>query len=282
MNLAGPFIRRPVGTALLTIAIALAGALGYLLLPVSPLPQIEFPTISVSAALPGASPETMASAVATPLERQFGRIAGITEMTSTSFLGLDLDHHAVRPRARHRRRGARRAGGDQRRAQPAAQLPARQPHLPQGQPRRRADHHPVADVPGLRQGAHVRRGLVDPGAEALAGAGGRAGQRRRRRAAGGARRRQPDRAQPTSAWVSPTCAPPWPPPTSTARRASSARATAPGRWPPPTSCRPPTSTARWSSPTAPARRCASATWRWSATASRTCAPPAWPTASRRC
>jgi multidrug efflux pump len=87
MNLAGPFIRRPVGTALLTIAIALAGALGYLLLPVSPLPQIEFPTISVQAALPGASPETMASAVATPLERQFGRIAGITEMTSTSFLG---------------------------------------------------------------------------------------------------------------------------------------------------------------------------------------------------
>src|SRR5205085_3837729 len=82
-----PFIRRPVGTTLLTIAIALAGAVSYFFLPVSPLPQVEFPTINVSAGLPGASPETMASAVATPLERQFGRIAGLTEMTSTSTLG---------------------------------------------------------------------------------------------------------------------------------------------------------------------------------------------------
>jgi multidrug efflux pump len=81
------FIRRPAGTTLLTIAIALAGAIAYKFLPVSPLPQVEFPTISVNAGLPGASPETMASAVATPLERQFGRIAGVTEMTSSSTLG---------------------------------------------------------------------------------------------------------------------------------------------------------------------------------------------------
>jgi len=81
------FIRRPVGTTLLTIAIALGGAIAYRFLPVSPLPQVEFPTINVSAGLPGASPETMASAVATPLERQFGRIAGVTEMTSSSTLG---------------------------------------------------------------------------------------------------------------------------------------------------------------------------------------------------
>ena len=83
------FIHRPVEHhALLTmVAIALAGAVGYLLLPVAPLPEVEFPTISVSAGLPGASPETMASAVATPLERMFGRVAGITEMTSTSTLG---------------------------------------------------------------------------------------------------------------------------------------------------------------------------------------------------
>jgi multidrug efflux pump len=87
MTISAPFIRRPIGTTLLTIAIALAGALGCLWLPVAPLPQVEFPTIQVSAGLPGASPETMASAVATPLERQFGRIAGITEMTSTSSLG---------------------------------------------------------------------------------------------------------------------------------------------------------------------------------------------------
>ncbi len=87
MSLSSPFIRRPVGTSLLTAAVTLAGALAYMYLPVSPLPQIDFPTISVSAQLPGASPETMASAVATPLERQFGRIAGITEMSSTSYLG---------------------------------------------------------------------------------------------------------------------------------------------------------------------------------------------------
>jgi len=87
MNISAPFIRRPVATTLLTIGIALAGAVAFKFLPVSPLPQIDFPTISVGAGLPGASPEIMASSVATPLERQFGRIAGITEMTSTSSLG---------------------------------------------------------------------------------------------------------------------------------------------------------------------------------------------------
>src|ERR1039457_4499662 len=87
MSLSAPFIRRPIGTSLLTIALALAGGIAYFFLPVAPLPQVEFPTIQDSAALPGASPETMASSVATPLERQFGRIAGITEMTSQSSLG---------------------------------------------------------------------------------------------------------------------------------------------------------------------------------------------------
>src|SRR5450432_4643140 len=88
VNLSAPFIDRPVATTLLTIGLALAGAAAFRLLPVSPLPQVDFPTISVSATLPGASPETMASAVATPLERQFGRIAGVNEMTSASSLGL--------------------------------------------------------------------------------------------------------------------------------------------------------------------------------------------------
>src|SRR5215475_12407857 len=87
MSLSSPFIHRPVATSLLTAGLALAGAIAYTLLPVAPLPQVEFPTIQVSASLPGASPETMASAVATPLERQFGRIAGVTEMTSSSSLG---------------------------------------------------------------------------------------------------------------------------------------------------------------------------------------------------
>jgi multidrug efflux pump len=87
MSLSSPFIQRPVATVLLTIAIALAGIVAYRVLPVSPLPQIDFPTILVQAGLPGASPEIMASSVASPLERQFGRIAGVTEMTSTSTLG---------------------------------------------------------------------------------------------------------------------------------------------------------------------------------------------------
>jgi len=87
VSLSSPFVRRPVGTTLLTIALVIAGTISFRLLPVAPLPQVDFPTISVVAGLPGASPTTMAAAVATPLERQFGRIAGITEMTSVSFLG---------------------------------------------------------------------------------------------------------------------------------------------------------------------------------------------------
>ena len=87
MNISAPFIHRPVATTLLTVAIALAGAIAFEVLPVSPLPEVDFPTISVSAGLPGASAEIMASSVATPLERQFGHIAGVTEMTSSSSLG---------------------------------------------------------------------------------------------------------------------------------------------------------------------------------------------------
>jgi len=86
-NFSAPFIKRPVATTLITIAIFLSGAVAFRFLPVAPLPQIDFPTISVGASLPGASPETMASAVATPLERQFGRIAGVTQMTSSSGFG---------------------------------------------------------------------------------------------------------------------------------------------------------------------------------------------------
>ncbi len=86
MNISAPFIRRPIATSLLALAVLLAGILAYTRLPVAPIPQVEFPVISVNAGLPGASPETMASSVATPLERQFGRIAGINQMTSTSQL----------------------------------------------------------------------------------------------------------------------------------------------------------------------------------------------------
>jgi len=87
MNISAPFIARPVATTLITLGIALAGVLGYGLLPIAPLPQMDFPTISVSASLPGASPETMAATVATPLERALGTIAGVNEITSRSSLG---------------------------------------------------------------------------------------------------------------------------------------------------------------------------------------------------
>src|ERR1022692_499691 len=100
MNVSKPAIERPVATSLLTFALLLAGGLAYTQLPVSPLPQGDFPGISVGASLPGASPETMASSVATPLERQFGRISGINQMTSVSQLGttgitmqFDLDRN---------------------------------------------------------------------------------------------------------------------------------------------------------------------------------------------
>ncbi len=100
INFSAPFIRRPVATTLLTLALALSGVVAFLNLPVASLPQVDFPTIMVSASLPGASPDTMASSVATPLERSLGRIAGISEMTSTSGMGstritlqFDLDRN---------------------------------------------------------------------------------------------------------------------------------------------------------------------------------------------
>ncbi|MGZ3480904.1 MAG: efflux RND transporter permease subunit, partial [Myxococcaceae bacterium] len=100
-GLSEPFIRRPIGTSLLAAAVILLGAAAYTQLPVAPLPKVDLPTISVNASLPGASPETMSSAVATPLERRLGRIAGLTDMTSTSSLGstsitlqFDLDRDA--------------------------------------------------------------------------------------------------------------------------------------------------------------------------------------------
>ncbi len=87
MNFSAAFIRRPVATTLLTLGLTLAGAVAFFLLPVSPLPKVDYPTISVAAQMPGASPETMATSVATPLERHLGQIAGVTEMTSSSTIG---------------------------------------------------------------------------------------------------------------------------------------------------------------------------------------------------
>ena len=127
MNVSGPFIRRPIATSLLAAALLLGGAAAYSQLPVSPLPRVDFPTINVGVGLPGASPETMAAAVATPLERRFGRIAGVSEITSSSSLGqtsltlqFDLDRD-VDAAARDVQAAINAAGGD---------LPANLPSRP--------------------------------------------------------------------------------------------------------------------------------------------------------
>ena len=127
MNVSAPFIRRPVATTLLSVAVVLAGGAAYRLLPVAPLPRVDNPTINANAGLPGGSPETMASSVATPLERRFGRIAGLAEMTSTSTLGqssltlqFDLDRD-VDSAARDVQAAMNAAGGD---------LPAGLPNRP--------------------------------------------------------------------------------------------------------------------------------------------------------
>ena len=135
MNISAPFIRRPVATTLLTAGIVLVGAIAFNVLPVSPLPQVDFPTISVSASLPGGSPDIVASSIATPLERQFSHIAGVTEMTSSSSLGSTSITLQFEPR--HRRGGARRRGGNQRRTNVPAGKFARQPNLSQGESRGR-------------------------------------------------------------------------------------------------------------------------------------------------
>ncbi len=162
MSLSTPFIHRPVGTTLLVVAITLAGGLGYGLLPVSPLPQVDFPTINVSANLPGASPETMASAVATPLERQFGRIAGIAEMTSSSSLGstsitmqfeLDRDINAA---ARDVQAAINAARG---------QLPANLPNNPSYRKVNPADS-PIM-ILALTSPIHTKRQMYDAAATIL-------------------------------------------------------------------------------------------------------------------
>jgi multidrug efflux pump len=127
MHISAPFIKRPVATSLLSVAILLAGAAGFYFLPVAALPRVDFPTIYVRASLPGASPETVASSLATPLERQFGRVAGVTQMTSSSQLGntgitlqFDLDRD-INAAARDVQAAINAAAG---------QLPANLPSLP--------------------------------------------------------------------------------------------------------------------------------------------------------
>ena len=168
MNISAPFIRYPIAHVADHGGILFVGLIAFPKLPVAPLPQVDFPTIQVSATLPGASPETMASTVAQPLERQFAQIPGVSQMTSTSGLGVDDHHGAVRPRPQHRCRRQRHPGGDQRGRRPAAAEPARAADLSQGQPGRFADPDPVGDLRhaaadrGRRQRRHQARAADQP------------------------------------------------------------------------------------------------------------------------
>ena len=120
MNPSRPFILRPVATALIMAALLLSGIVAYLQLPVSALPEVDYPTIQVLTFYPGASPDVVASGVTAPLERQFGEVAGLSQMTSTSSGGRLGDRDAVPALAQHRHRGARGAGRHQR----STELPA--------------------------------------------------------------------------------------------------------------------------------------------------------------
>ena len=116
MNISEACIRRPVMTTLITASLIVFGIFAYRLLPVAALPAVDFPTIQITATLPGASPETMAASVAGPIERQLSTIAGIIVDDLDVVARHDLDHHPVRPQPQHRRRGARRADRAHRRA----------------------------------------------------------------------------------------------------------------------------------------------------------------------
>ena len=175
MNLPELCIRRPVMTTLVMGAFVIFGIFAYRLLPVAALPQVDFPTIVVSANLPGASPETMAASVATPIERQLSTIAGITTMSSSSSLGSTSDHDAVRSRPQHRRRRPGRPVGAVGGPAPAARRMPDPPSYRKGQPGRRA--HPVP-------GAHVRGPAAVDGGRLCGDPGGRAHLDRARRGPG--------------------------------------------------------------------------------------------------
>ena len=196
MSISTPFIQRPVATTLLLVAVTLAGGIAYTLLPVSALPEVDFPTIMVSAGLPGASPEVMAASVATPLEKQFTRIAGVTEMTSRSSVGsayvtlqFDLSRD-INGAAREVQAAINSAAGF---------LPANLPSLPQipeNQSGRPADSADDARVGRGAEAAVVRHRLLGVCAEAGAGRGRRPGSGGRKLASRGSRRSESAAALP--------------------------------------------------------------------------------------
>ena len=280
MGFSSIFIRRPIATSLLMAAVLLLGILGYRALPVSALPQIDAPTLVVTTQYPGASAQTVATLVTTPLERQLGQISGIHDDEFGQLRRAVHHRPAVHHEARHRRRRAGRAVGAARGA--AAGRTALPAGLQPGQSGRRADHDPGDDLgqPAAARGQQLRR--LDHRAEALAGVRRGPGVDRRQRQAGRARAGQPGAA-----------GQPRPDHGGRAQRADprqrQCRQGHPERRHPDLLHRhqrpavhAPSSTATSSSATRTARRCTCATWpRWS-TAWRTTSWRPGPTASPRC
>ena len=202
MSISTPFIQRPVATTLFLVAMTLAGGIAYTLLPVSALPEVDFPTITVSANLPGASPEVMAASVATPLEKQFTRIAGVTEMTSSSSVGsaqvtlqFDLSRD-INAAAREVQAAINSSAGFL-----PANLPC-SPEIPEDQPGRPADPADDARVGCRAEAAAVRHRLLGVCAEAVAGQGRRPGSGGRQLASRGSRRSESAAALRSTTWVS--------------------------------------------------------------------------------
>ncbi len=235
MNPSRPFILRPVATSLLMVAILLAGIIAYRVLPISALPQVDYPTIQVVTLYPGASPDVMTSSITAPLERQFGQMPGLKQMSSTSSGGASVItlQFDLEPVARRRRAGS--AGGDQRVRQLPAGRPADAADLQQGQSGRHADHDAGADVEDAA--AAEDRGPRRHAArdEALAAA------RRRAWSASAAASGRRCASRPTrrrwrrTACRSTTCAPRSATPTPTRPRAASTARRAPRRSTPTTS-----------------------------------------------
>ncbi len=195
MNPSAPFIQRPVATSLLMIAIVLVGFAGYLYLPLSALPEVDYPTIQVQTFLPGASPDVMTTTVTAPLERQFGQMPGPQPDVVGQFRRRVGGDAAIRSLAEPRHRRAAGAGGDQRLGQSIAAEPSGAADIRQGQSGGRADPHagdhlqiPAADAGG-GHGRHAHR------PEDLAASGRRPGQHQWRPATGDPRAREPPGAR---------------------------------------------------------------------------------------
>ena len=173
MSVSSPFIHRPIATSLLGIAVMLGGALGYWWLPVSALPQVDFPTIQVTTQLPGASPDTIASLVTAPLGAAVRPDPGYAGDDLGEFVRHQPGHAAIRLEPRHRRCRAGRAVGDQRRRLHAAAQPALPAALFESKPGRRADHHAGAHVAKHRPARVERHGGHHHGAALVGGDRGR-------------------------------------------------------------------------------------------------------------